>query len=342
MKKPVVLALTLLSSLALLLTGCDISMNLKIVNENTASLQIEVGVDKTFLSLLGQSNKITCQELVDQLKNTGQVSIAQDTITVEDISSGSQLRCRIDTGDQPLNGISGGKTVKKEGDKLRIEWKNFSKDVGGSIQNNNFMDLDLKMSIEMPGEITEAQVGEGKVSGNKVTWDSADAIINSKGDIIIVSQLSGGAGAMSSTNLALILGIGGALVCCVIILIIVLAISRSKAKKNAYNQGYGQPLYQGQPMQAMPQPMQPMPGQAIPNQAMPYQAVPGQQNLGQQTPQTPTQTAPGQSTLGQQGLGQAGHQNQEPQQNLGQTDLGQQNPGQAPQPPIQPPLQPPA
>ena len=135
---------------------------------------------------------------------------------------------------------SNGEGIKHEGDTFT-----FDMDISG-FQDSQYKSSGItsSLSVTFPGEVTEHN-GSSTVDGTKVTWK--DIITESETNLHAAGK-DGGSSSISS-NMPLILGIGGGALALIIAGVVIALIVSKKKKAAASALPYGAPAAPGQPMQ---------------------------------------------------------------------------------------------
>lgn len=332
-KKSLVAGIAAIALVAL--SGCEMDVKLKVVDENTINPSVIVAMseaEKDMLSSMSDGEEVTCQDLADA-ENEGEA-------TVKDLSTGGDMKCEIILPQE--QSLNSSKNLKKDGDDLVLTLPKESidelKSELGNAGDTSEYDMDsitMNLIIQMPNGIKTATVDGQPVDfkGDTVTLDLTD--LGSEVKVVSSPGIPGGNGgdkadseydpdtdltdagksvAAGITTFLVGMAIFGILIIAGIVILIVVLAKKNKAKAVPANQ-FGQPISYGQPGQPVPgqpgvgQPMQPVPGQPVPGQ-------PGQPGVGQ-----PVQ--PGQPQFGQPG---------QPGQPQPYAQPGQPQPGQPGQP----------
>ncbi|MDP9806563.1 hypothetical protein J2S70_001145 [Trueperella bonasi] len=323
------LALTLLAPLALTVSACESDNVFSVTEDGAGSLVMEIRDTQGLLEMGGLKS---CDEFV------GDVPDAAD-FTVEDISSGNQLGCRISTE----SGISivDGKTLKETDSTYIFELDSGeTDDMLSTDQMELFssMGFNFTFTVEMPGDIIRAE--GANIDGNRATYTDFTQL--SSGILVEGNKSPGGGGTITDApptddptepvedeptttggettdpvgeDPAEAEGDEGGIPSWVWIVIAVVAVAAIGGivfavtrKKDGGHDGFGGPGgYPGGPQQGGPGYGQPGSGQPSYGQ-QPYgqptqQYGPGQSASGQQPYGQPTQ----QFAPGQQQYGSAGH-----------------------------------
>ncbi|WP_299293894.1 hypothetical protein [uncultured Mobiluncus sp.] len=331
-KKSLVAGIAAIALVAL--SGCEMDVKLKVVDENTINPSVIVAMseaEKDMLSSMSDGEEVTCQDLADA-ENEGEA-------TVKDLSTGGDMKCEIILPQE--QSLNSSKNLKKEGDDLVLTLPKEDVDKlkselsdAGDMSEYGMDSITMNLIIQMPHGIKTATVDGQPVDfkGDTVTLDLTD--LGSEVKVVSSPGIPGGNGgdkadseydpdtdltdagksvAAGITTFLVGMAIFGILIIAGIVILIVVLVKKSKAKTVPANQfgqpmNYGQP---GQPVQPVPgqpgqppygQPMQPVPGQPVPGQ-------PGQPGVGQPTqPGQPGQpqpyAQPGQPQPGQPGQAQ--------------------------------------
>lgn len=219
-----------ITTLVFMLTGCmKIRANIVIENESTASAVTDILYSKKMLD----SYKMDLDDLKEQFSNEdnsgGETKDIKETIDGEDYLGLSVTSSKKEINEL-LDGLStrdadGKKEYTLALTKEVLGEKMDPGSMGGaqySLKQMKDAGLEMTMTVQMPGKITEATVGN--IKGNTITIDLLD-IIDSNGTIATVTSLEGG----TSNAIYLYSAIGVGIVA---ILAIVYTIISRKKKKN--------------------------------------------------------------------------------------------------------------
>lgn len=351
-KKSLVAGIAAIALVAL--SGCEMDVKLKVVDENTINPSVIVAMseaEKDMLSSMSDGEEVTCQDLADA-ENEGEA-------TVKDLSTGGDMKCEIILPQE--QSLNSSKNLKKDGDDLVLtlpkeDVDELKSELGdaGDMSEYGMDSITMNLVIQMPNGIKTATVDGQPVDfkGDTVTLDLTD--LGSEVKVVSSPGIPGGNAGdkadseyspdsdLTDAGKSVAEGIGkflvgmaifGILIVAGIVILVVVLVKKSKAKAIPANQ-FGQPMNYGQPGQPVQpgvgQPMQPVPGQPVPGQPQPGVGQPTQP--GQPQPFT----QPGQPQTGQPGQAQPANpfaqpgtptqpiQPNQPGQPV-QTQFGQQN-----------------
>lgn len=296
-KKSLVAGIAAIALVAL--SGCEMDVKLKVVDENTINPSVIVAMseaEKDMLSSMSDGEEVTCQDLADA-ENEGEA-------TVKDLSTGGDMKCEIILPQE--QSLNSSKNLKKDGDDLVLTLPKESidelKSELGNAGDTSEYDMDsitMNLIIQMPNGIKTATVDGQPVDfkGDTVTLDLTD--LGSEVKVVSSPGIPGGNGgdkadseydpdtdltdagksvAAGITTFLVGMAIFGILIIAGIVILIVVLVKKSKAKTVPANQ-FGQPMSYGQP------------GQPVPGQPQPY-AQPGQPQPGVGQPNQPGQPQP--------------------------------------------------
>lgn len=260
-KKSLVAGIAAIALVAL--SGCEMDVKLKVVDENTIKPSVIVAMseaEKDMLSSMSDGEEVTCQDLADA-ENEGEA-------TVKDLSSGGDMKCEIILPQE--QNLNSSENLKKEGDDLVLflpkeqiyDLKSELNDAG-DMSELGMDSITMNLIIQMPHGIKTATVDGQPVDfkGDTVTLDMTD-IVN---EVKIVSSpgIPGGNGgdkadseydpdtdltdagksvAAGITTFLVGMAIFGILIVAGIVILIVVLVKKSKAKAVPANQfGQGSP-----------------------------------------------------------------------------------------------------
>ena len=188
LKKSVVFII--IAALALLLCGC-MKLHIDIVwhEDNSATIDMTVGIKKGMLEMMGTSEEDMQQQLRD--------GMTDDDYNYETFSDSEYTGV---VGKMRIDDITKSTTEAVETLQFRYaeEGKKKTYTVSGTFNGSDLtsgsselegVEIDMKMSIEMPGNITSHNATEKK--GNKLTWDLSS---NPSMTIEATSEVGGGGG----------------------------------------------------------------------------------------------------------------------------------------------------
>ena len=222
LKKPAVLCAIVLI-MALLLCGC-MKMHIDVVwnEDNSASIAMTVGVTKSALTMM----EVSEEEIQAQLREGME---GGEDFTFESFSDSEYAGIIATLKVDDITKNSAGSidqlnfTSVEEGDK-----KTYT--VSGNLENSNItggnselegIDIDIKMSIVMPGRILSNNASEKQ--GNKLTWVMTDSSASS---IQATSESGPGSGGGGLLWLWIVIGI---VVLAGIVLVVLILSRRKKA-----------------------------------------------------------------------------------------------------------------
>ena len=242
--------------LTVLLCGC-MKMHIEIVwnEDNSASISVTIGLQKSALTMMDMSDDEIRQQLKESMDDGEDYSFKDfsdsdytgitATLNVKDITKqssnsveGLNFKCT-ESGKTKTYSVTGS-----------IDGSDVAGDSEGLEESGISLDsIDMKLSIKMPGKITSNNATE--VKGNVLTWV---LLPTSKTTISAVSEGSGGGGA-----LPVILLVAGIVVLAGVAVVALLLIRKNKAAQTA-SYAYGEQAPGYNPYQApgvQPQYVQP-------------------------------------------------------------------------------------
>lgn len=296
-KKSLVAGIAAIALVAL--SGCEMDVKLKVVDENTINPSVIVAMseaEKDMLSSMSDGEEVTCQDLADA-ENEGEA-------TVKDLSTGGDMKCEIILPQE--QSLNSSENLKKDGDDLVLtlpkeDVDELKSELGdaGDMSEYGMDSITMNLIIQMPHGIKTATVDGQPVDfkGDTVTLDLTD--LGSEVKVVSSPGIPGGNGGdkadseyspdsdLTDAGKSVAEGIGkflvgmaifGILIIAGIVILIVVLAKKHKAKAVPANQ-FGQPMSYGQP------------GQPVPGQPQPY-AQPGQPQPGVGQPTQPGQPQP--------------------------------------------------
>ncbi|MGV9187784.1 hypothetical protein ACTOVJ_06765 [Arcanobacterium canis] len=156
---------------ALLFGACDTTMSIKLNEDRTAEVVMDINdTDGALTKLAG--DRVKCDAFKEQLKTQ-----AKDQETkVEDLSNGGNLHCKL-SAKGPISASFKGEGFKETDTSYILDGSSLAglKQSDLKQMKNLPFPLNIKLSIEMPGEIVKTE-GDVKVSGNTATIEGVDAL----------------------------------------------------------------------------------------------------------------------------------------------------------------------
>lgn len=181
-----VLAFGLLAPLALTIAACESDTTISILENGDARMTMEIHDTDGILEMGGLTS---CDDFMEDFVGS------EDDYTVEDISSGGHLGCRITV--DSYGSVVDGETLK-ETDSTYI----FEVPADEAADELGSDDLDMlaamgfgfTFNIEMPGDIIQADGAQ--ISGNRATYDDPNALTQG----IYVEGYKSGSGTAPTTD----------------------------------------------------------------------------------------------------------------------------------------------
>ena len=202
--KPVLFVIVIM--MAVLLSGC-MQMSIDIIwkEDNSGTLSMTIGIDKSVLSMMGTTE----EDLQKQLKES---MLEEDDYTVRNFSNEKYTGITATTTIADMTTETNDTTQQisfnytdKSGNKIYTVSGNFNgaEALGGnsSFEDSglSMTDIEMKMSITMPGEIISHNATNQE--GNKLTWDMTET---STTEIQATSEIGSGGGML----LWILIGLG--------------------------------------------------------------------------------------------------------------------------------------
>lgn len=209
------IVIALLFPLLFLLTACEMSMEVNVHEDDTASTTMLMAVPKDESLGLGD---LSCDQLAAEAKQQA----GGDDVTVEDQSDDQNIRCKISGKPEPIDKMNNeGFTIKRDGDQfvVHIEQDPSMQDMG--MLGGAFK---VEVAFHFPGPVQEVNTSlpddAYTISGNSVTFTSIDVFA---AETTITADAGSGGSAMWW-----ILG-----VVIVLIILAIIAVVVMKKKKSA-------------------------------------------------------------------------------------------------------------
>lgn len=175
------LAIGAIAPTLLILSACRADMAIEIKESGAANVVLEFEDTTGELEGLG----ITCDDMFSDLGIEDPLDTAvEEEVSIEDIS-GDNLACRMTTS--TTESVVDGEVLIDNGDTFT-----FVGEADPSMTTEDIppgMDFEFTVTIQMPGEITEATNG-GQIDGNRATYDAFEAF--STGFEVTGSKTGGG------------------------------------------------------------------------------------------------------------------------------------------------------
>jgi len=154
----------------LALAGCQGDLGFTISEDGDLTMAFEF-VDDEHLTTDG----VTCDGMKEALEEEPSMALF-GTMTVEDVSQGDTLGCRMTFSDSALLTAS---YVSSSGDTFTFEISKTETEAFANefdVNQLGIQNLNFTTKVTFPGEVIEASDG-GQIDGNTVTWDSYDVFL---------------------------------------------------------------------------------------------------------------------------------------------------------------------
>lgn len=275
--------------LVVLLSGCvRMTMSTKIVDDNTITVAMDLGIKKSTAAASGQNTNDMCSGA-----GLGSLSSGRQG-KVEQYDDGTYVGCKISGStrlSEVLNEASSGISLTHANGEYvyTVDLTKASSGIDSSGAGLSAAIFDtFVVSVTFPGSVV-SHSGDSTVSGTTVTW-------NHPSDYATIMTATGKDNGTVASTLSTLPGWAWAAIAVAALavagLVVFLVLRRNKKHKDAAARAAAQQAWQQQ---------QPYPGQAYPGQPDEGQPYPGQQPSGQAyPPQYPGQQYPGQQYPGQQ------------------------------------------